>query len=77
MIFTIKINNPIESLKLSNFLKNLSDIKVSIIADDTTKNPAVVSSISDFRKQIDEARTDVDCGNVISHEELKLMSEKW
>ncbi|MEI7595558.1 MAG: hypothetical protein WCK02_07415 [Bacteroidota bacterium] len=77
MIYTIKIDNPSESIKLSDFLKKLTSIQVSIIADDKTKNPAIASNIKDFRKQIDDAKADIIAGNVISHEELKLSSEKW
>ena len=77
MIYTIKIDNPSESIKLSDFLKKLTSIQVSIIADDKTKNPAIASNIKDLRKQIDDAKADIIAGNVISHEELKLSSEKW
>jgi len=77
MIYTIKIDNPSESLKLSDFLKSLKSIQVSIIDDVKTKNPAMASNITDYRKQIDDAKADIISGNVISHEELKLSSEKW
>ena len=49
MIYTIKIDNPSESVKLNDFLKKLTSIQVSIISDVKTKNPAVVSNISESK----------------------------
>ena len=75
-IYTIKIDRLEDSLKIKAFIKELIGARVSVIKEKTT-NPACVTSLADFRKQIAEAQEDVAMGNVISHEELKKIAERW
>ena len=58
MIYTIKIDSPAESSKLSNFLKKLTHIQVSITENETLVDEASVKSldITDEQKEILDSR---------------------
>ncbi|MEI7597565.1 MAG: hypothetical protein WCK02_17600 [Bacteroidota bacterium] len=76
MIYTIKIDDPIQNNRLSVFLKKLAGVQYSVI-NDIPKNPAMVGSIEEFQKSIEKSRKSVKNGSFLTNEELEKEISKW
>jgi hypothetical protein len=75
-IYTIKIDNVSDSLKLDQFLKKLTGVKVSVTKD-ISGNPASVSSIEEFQLRIENARKSVRDNKYVTDEELDNLVAEW
>ncbi len=71
MIYTIKTDDPSQSVRLNQFLKELVGIQYSVI-NDVPQNPASVLSIEEFRERIKKSRESVKKGLFLTDEELEL-----
>ena len=76
MIYTIKTDDPSQTGKLNQFLKELDGIQYSVI-NDVPQNPAAVLSIQEFQKRIEKSRKSVKKGLFLSDEELENESSRW
>jgi len=76
MIYTIKTDDPSQSTRLNQFLKELVGIQYSVI-NDAPQNPASVLSIEEFQERIKKSRESVKKGLFLTDEELENESSKW
>ncbi|NEW83671.1 MAG: hypothetical protein GZ094_15080 [Mariniphaga sp.] len=76
MIYTIKTDDPSQSTRLNQFLKELVGIQYSVI-NDAPKNPASVLSIEEFQARIKKSRESVKKGLFLTDEEIENESSKW
>jgi hypothetical protein len=76
MIYTIKTDDPSQSIRLDQFLKKLEGIQYSVM-NDVPQNPAAFSSIEEFQKRIKKSRASVKNGLFLTDEELEKESSKW
>jgi len=71
MVYTIKTDDPSQSTRLNQFLKELVGIQYSVI-NDAPQNPASVLSIEEFQERIKKSRESVIKGLFLTDEELEL-----